>query len=84
MSERTIVRIGKLYDVGPVTFPAYEDTSVSVRALEMAKENRATEEIPPVPEEKKEQYITEAEQCELDRRYRKAQRIIARNKSAKS
>ena len=62
-SERTIVRIGKLYDVGPVTFPAYEDTSVSVRALEMAKENRVIEEIPPAPDEKKEQYITEAEQC---------------------
>jgi len=36
-SERTIVRIGSLFDVGPVTYPAYEDTSVSVRALEMAK-----------------------------------------------
>ncbi len=41
-AERTIVRIGALYDVGPVTYPAYEDTSVSVRAKEMA-EGAATE-----------------------------------------
>lgn len=32
-SERTIVKIGRLFDVGPVTFPAYEATSVAVRSL---------------------------------------------------
>jgi HK97 family phage prohead protease len=36
---RTIKKIKKLYDVGPVTFPAYlqTDTSVASRALETAK-----------------------------------------------
>lgn len=34
----------KLYDVAPVTFPAYEGTSVSARALDLAKG-----EVPPPP-----------------------------------
>lgn len=35
---RTIKRIGKLFDVGPVTFPAYADTTVSARSAERAAE----------------------------------------------
>jgi uncharacterized protein len=31
--ERTITKIGQLFDVGPVTFPAYEDTTVAARSL---------------------------------------------------
>jgi len=31
---RTISEIGELYDVGPVTYPAYPDTTVAVRALD--------------------------------------------------
>ncbi len=34
---RTVTRVGKLYDVGPVTFPAYESTSVDMRSFEAAK-----------------------------------------------
>ena len=30
---RTITRVGKLYDVSPVTYPAYPDATVSLRAL---------------------------------------------------
>lgn len=41
---RTILRIAKIYDVSPVTEPAYADTSVAVRSLE-----RFTEEAPPFP-----------------------------------
>ena len=38
--HRTIKRFGQLFDVGPVTFPAYEaDTVVSARSLELATEN---------------------------------------------
>jgi len=33
---RTIKRIAKLYDVSPVTYPAYPDTSVAARELERA------------------------------------------------
>jgi len=36
-AERTIIKIGRLFDVGPVTYPAYEDTTVSARSLEKAK-----------------------------------------------
>ena len=34
---RTITEIGQIYDVGPVTYPAYQDTSVALRSLEQAK-----------------------------------------------
>ena len=34
LPKRTITRVSKLYDVGPVTFPAYEDTTVSARCRE--------------------------------------------------
>lgn len=37
-AERTIIKIGRLFDVGPVTYPAYEDTTVSARSREKAKE----------------------------------------------
>ena len=47
---RTIVKIDRLYDVGPVTFPAYPDTSVAVRSLEAWKATRedgAVDEVVP-------------------------------------
>ena len=37
--QRTITEIGEIFDVGPVTYPAYTDTSVALRSLEKAKEN---------------------------------------------
>lgn len=41
---RTVKKIAKLYDVGPVTFPAYlqTDTSIAKRDYDSAKEQRAT------------------------------------------
>jgi len=57
-AERTIIKIGQLFDVSPCTYPAYPDTTVAARSLEKVKaehikpaENR-TEEIIPVPEVK--------------------------------
>lgn len=35
---RTITQFEELYDVGPVTFPAYRGTKVAVRCLDRAKE----------------------------------------------
>lgn len=32
--ERTINKVGELFDVGPVTYPAYPDTTVAARSLE--------------------------------------------------
>jgi HK97 family phage prohead protease len=39
---RTITKIGRLYDVAPVAFPAYEDTSVDMRSFELALQVRNT------------------------------------------
>ena len=36
-SIRTLVEVGELPDVGPVVFPAYPDTTVAVRSLEISK-----------------------------------------------
>ena len=35
--KRTITEIGEIFDVGPVAFPAYPDTTVALRSLEKAK-----------------------------------------------
>jgi len=40
-SERTIRTIGNLYDVGPVTYPAYPDTTVAARCRQEAIEKRS-------------------------------------------
>jgi len=37
LPERTITKVGDLIDVGPVTFPAYEATTVSTRSLDEAR-----------------------------------------------
>lgn len=42
---RIIRRVGRLFDVGPVTFPAYVDTQVSARSLERAAELAHTDEF---------------------------------------
>ncbi len=35
LPSRTLVKVGRLYDVGPVTFPAYTNTSAALRSLEI-------------------------------------------------
>lgn len=40
---RTITEIGEIFDVGPVVYPAYPDTSVALRLLDAAK---SAKEIP--------------------------------------
>lgn len=37
VAKRTITKVGRLYDVGPVTFPAYESTRVDMRSVEAAR-----------------------------------------------
>jgi hypothetical protein len=35
---RTILKVSELFDVSPVTYPAYPDTDVGIRSLDLAKE----------------------------------------------
>jgi HK97 family phage prohead protease len=89
-SERTIVKIGQLYDVGPVTYPAYQDTTVAVRSLEASKSETDKEVLQKAqqeaqegePEEtkadKKHEAISPERQKEIERGYRRAGRIYNR------
>jgi len=94
----------RLYDVGPVTFPAYPDTAVAARSLEAAKaaekppendangaknsekaaENREKQpekgEKGPKTEEKAPEFISAERMREIEKGYRKAGRIINRNR----
>ena len=54
---RTITKIKKLYDVSPVTFPAYNQTSVALRSKEMVKEQNKP--IEPSGQELRNQYKIE-------------------------
>jgi len=48
---RTITEVDQLFDVGPVTYPAYPDTAVAARSLEAFKAEQDTEPEPePEPE----------------------------------
>jgi HK97 family phage prohead protease len=38
---RTLVEVDELFDVGPVTFPAYEETSVAMRSFSAERERRS-------------------------------------------
>lgn len=44
---RTVRCVRRVHDVGPVTYPAYEDTRVAMRTLDAAR--RAAEPAPPPP-----------------------------------
>lgn len=43
---RTITKVAELFDVSPVTYPAYADTTVAVRSLEEWKSEQAPESEP--------------------------------------
>jgi HK97 family phage prohead protease len=43
-SVRTIMKFEKLFDVSPVTYPAYADTSVATRSLEQFKKQSTNQE----------------------------------------
>lgn len=46
--KRTIMKVARLFDVSPVTYPAYPDATVALRSLETFKaEHPPTEQDPP-------------------------------------
>ncbi|MEQ1573626.1 MAG: HK97 family phage prohead protease [Vicinamibacterales bacterium] len=56
--HRTIQRLGQLFDVAPVTFPAYDAAMVSARAKDAAAKERAPVETPkPVSHEARERML---------------------------
>ena len=83
--ERTIIKVGELYDVGPVTYPAYPDTSVAARSLDAYKDHvdkekkEAEQKNQKTDEEKKQEF---KRQRGYEKGYRRAGRIINRNRSA--
>lgn len=48
VNVRTIMKVSRLFDVSPVTYPAYPDTTVAVRSLEEFQRSQQK----PAPEEK--------------------------------
>lgn len=104
--ERTIIKVARLFDVGPVTYPAYPDTTVAARSLDAHKKaadeeqekklkigDENNEQSSNIPEkrgkktEKTEQTDEDKKQKrerqrDIESKYRKAGRIINRNKSA--
>lgn len=51
---RTVQKIGRLYDVSPVTLPAYTDTKVAVRSMEAWRKGETGDPKDPVAEAVKE------------------------------
>ena len=43
---RTLLKVRDLYDVGPVVFPAYTDTSAALRSLDQARSAAAPAPAP--------------------------------------
>ncbi len=59
-NEKRIIKDVDLFDVSPVTFPAYEDTDVAVRQWKSRKETREAEAAAAAPEETREESASEA------------------------
>jgi hypothetical protein len=88
-SERTIVKIGLLFDVGPVTYPAYPDTTVAARSFDTAKkEILATEDTEDTEKKSdksdkpdnsvKPDELTFEQKFEYEKNKRKAERLLNR------
>jgi hypothetical protein len=84
--ERTITKIGQLFDVGPVVYPANPKTSVSARDYSVAKrsldkfkeENQEVVEEEPPAKTEEELEAERARKRDIDIGYNEAGRIINR------
>jgi HK97 family phage prohead protease len=75
--QRTIIKVAKLFDVGPVTFPAYPDTTVAARSLDAFKDSQEA----PTPPPEQPQLIDDKRQRQAGRAYRKLGRFLNRFRS---
>ena len=65
--ERTLIKCSALYDVGPVTYPAYPDTSVAARSLDRIKaENEKREDKPSDEDTVVAEEVEDAEEVQPD------------------
>ncbi len=73
---RTIIKVKPLYDVSPVTFPAYPQTEVHVRMIQLDNECLCLDgdRIIEIPQPKLELELPSAE--ELDKRYQELKRRL--------
>jgi uncharacterized protein len=62
---RTLIKIRELYDVGPVAYPAYTDTSVAIRSLEARKTGTPATAPTPVPSTDHFKFRLQVEQLRL-------------------
>ncbi len=67
IAERMIKKVKRLYDVSPVTYPAYADTSVAVRSLEEAKAGESEAQVSAAKQTENDPNFTDSDR---DRRYR--------------
>ncbi|MCB1105948.1 MAG: HK97 family phage prohead protease [Cephaloticoccus sp.] len=63
---RTIKKVAKLYDVSPVTYPAYPDTTVATRSLEEYRKDHPDPENPPAPPSEEEARRRQLELAEAE------------------
>jgi HK97 family phage prohead protease len=83
--ERIIVKIGKLFDVGPVTYPAYPDTTVAARSLDAFRSiENPSEQSEEEQEEAQPKELDFNQQQEINADYRYAGRVLNRYRSAES
>ncbi|MGD8499094.1 MAG: HK97 family phage prohead protease [Phycisphaerales bacterium] len=76
LPERTIVKVGKLLDVGPVTYPAYLDTTVAARSFDKIEDPALDEGD---TSEEKNEAMPIASKSKVKFLYDQAGRIIERN-----
>jgi HK97 family phage prohead protease len=84
--ERTINKVGELFDVGPVTYPAYPDTTVAARSLDAFKDSIDKEKRDAEEKQKQKEEENQQKEMDFDTRhriecdYRRAERILNRNR----
>jgi len=80
--ERTVTKIERLYDIGPVTYPAYHDTTVAVRSLDQFRQTASEKAAEDEQTEKETKEQKRKRRLDIESKYRRAGRIIKNNRPA--